>query len=122
MTKLTKKIRKGFTLVELLVVIAILAILAAVSVVGYLSFTDKAKESNDISLTAQMNTVLEANEALEGKAKTMSEALAVLEENGLVVEKLTPTSKGYSYVYDAAEGRGSDGRAGYAVPIYPHFF
>lgn len=105
MTKLTKKIRKGFTLVELLVVIAILAILAAVSVVGYLSFTDKAKESNDISLTAQMNTVLEANEVLEGKAKTMSEALTVLEENGLVVEKLTPTSKGYSYVYDVAEGR-----------------
>ena len=37
---------KGFTLVELLVVIAILAILATVSVVGYTSFIDSAKDSN----------------------------------------------------------------------------
>lgn len=36
---------KGFTLVELLVVIAILAILATVSVVGYTSFIDSAKNS-----------------------------------------------------------------------------
>ena len=37
---------KGFTLVELLVVIAILAILATVSVVGYTSFIDRAEQSN----------------------------------------------------------------------------
>ena len=37
--------RKGFTLVELLVVIAILAILATVSVVGYTSFINRANNS-----------------------------------------------------------------------------
>ena len=37
--------RKGFTLVELLVVIAILAILATVSVVGYTSFIENANNS-----------------------------------------------------------------------------
>jgi prepilin-type N-terminal cleavage/methylation domain-containing protein len=37
--------RKGFTLVELLVVIAILAILATVSVVGYTSFINRANSS-----------------------------------------------------------------------------
>ena len=42
-----KQNKKGFTLVELLVVIAILAILATVSVVGYSQFTEKAKKSND---------------------------------------------------------------------------
>ena len=36
---------KGFTLVELLVVIAILAILATVSVVGYTSFINRANDS-----------------------------------------------------------------------------
>ena len=41
-----RKEEKGFTLVELLVVIAILAILASVSVVGYMGFTQKAKDSN----------------------------------------------------------------------------
>ena len=40
-----KNNKKGFTLVELLVVIAILAILASVAVVGYTAFVDKAKES-----------------------------------------------------------------------------
>lgn len=41
-----KNKKKGFTLVELLVVIAILAILATVSILGYTSFTKKAKDSN----------------------------------------------------------------------------
>lgn len=40
-----KRTRKGFTLVELLVVIAILAILATVSVVGYTSFINRANDS-----------------------------------------------------------------------------
>lgn len=97
--------RKGFTLVELLVVIAILAVLATVSVIGYLSFTNKAKESNDISLTTQMNLALQANEAVDGKAKTMTDALNVLSDAGLDVTKLTPTSQGYSYVYDSESGR-----------------
>lgn len=58
--------KKGFTLVELLVVIAILAILASVSVVGYLGFTQKAKDSNAATELAQAKTVLRAN-LLEGK-------------------------------------------------------
>ena len=37
--------RKGFTLVELLVVIAILAILATVSVVGYTTYINNANKS-----------------------------------------------------------------------------
>lgn len=52
----TKK--KGFTLVELLVVIAILAILATVSVVGYLSFTEKAKQSKGETEMAQIREVI----------------------------------------------------------------
>ena len=96
---------KGFTLVELLVVIAILAILATVTVVGYISFTNKAKESNDISLTTQMNTVLQAEEATEGKADTLSIAIEWLKEAGLDVEKLTPTSDGYKYIWDKESNR-----------------
>ena len=37
--------KKGFTLVELLVVIAILAILATVSTIGYTAFVGKANQS-----------------------------------------------------------------------------
>lgn len=50
--------KKGFTLVELLVVIAIIAILATVSTVGYLGFTKQAKISNDLTELTQYKTVI----------------------------------------------------------------
>ena len=53
-----RKEEKGFTLVELLVVIAILAILASVSVVGYMGFTTKAKDSNAVTELKQVQTVV----------------------------------------------------------------
>ena len=43
--KLFKKAKKGFTLVELVVVIAVIAILAAVSVGAYFGVTESAKKS-----------------------------------------------------------------------------
>ena len=54
---------KGFTLVELLVVIAILAILATVSVVGYTSFIKSAYISNDENIAAQLNQFMVALKA-----------------------------------------------------------
>ncbi len=50
---------KGFTLVELLVVIAILAILATVSVVGYTSFIDRANMSNAQTEADQIKSIVE---------------------------------------------------------------
>ena len=49
---------KGFTLVELLVVIAILAILATVSVVGYTSFIDRANMSNAQTEADQIKSIV----------------------------------------------------------------
>ena len=98
------KKKKGFTLVELLVVIAILAVLATVSVVGYMGFTKKAKESNDIGLTTQMNTILQSEE-VTNKPTTPHEAVKQLANGGVDVEKLTPTTDGYNYVYDLDANR-----------------
>lgn len=50
--------KKGFTLVELLVVIAILAILATVSVVGYTSFIERANVAADQNEVTQLNHFL----------------------------------------------------------------
>ena len=61
-----RKEEKGFTLVELLVVIAILAILASVSVVGYMGFTQKAKDSNAATELAQAKTLITTS-LLDGK-------------------------------------------------------
>ena len=43
--KMNKKLKKGFTLVELVVVIAVIAILAGVSVGAYFGITDSANTS-----------------------------------------------------------------------------
>lgn len=43
--KMKKRLKKGFTLVELVVVIAIIAILSAVSVAGYFGFTTNARKT-----------------------------------------------------------------------------
>ena len=53
--------RKGFTLVELLVVIAILAILATVSVVGYTSFIGEAEQTAIDTDVANIEGFIEKN-------------------------------------------------------------
>ena len=56
-----KNTKKGFTLVELLVVIAILAILASVAVVGYTAFLKDARESKANTEAHQIETAIEAS-------------------------------------------------------------
>lgn len=58
------KKKKGFTLVELLVVIAILAILATAGIVGYTAFTSRAKESNLKSELTQLRMVIIGEDSL----------------------------------------------------------
>ena len=57
-----KSTKKGFTLVELLVVIAILAILATVSVVGYTAFIEKAHQSVAMQEMTQIRNALVAED------------------------------------------------------------
>ncbi len=63
---LTKNKKRGFTLVELLVVIAILAILASVTVVGYISFTKRAKDSNALTELTEAREVIRTDYLNEG--------------------------------------------------------
>ena len=65
-----KNTKKGFTLVELLVVIAILAILASVAVVGYTAFLTKANQSKAQSELHQIVTYIDAELMDDGKWTT----------------------------------------------------
>ena len=94
-----KKTRKGFTLVELLVVIAILAILATVAVVGYTSFTKKANESADIQAVTQINTHLTAITIVEPIGSIL-DVYDYFEESGFELDGYKPLYEGRSFYYD----------------------
>ncbi|MBR3845845.1 MAG: type II secretion system protein [Clostridia bacterium] len=88
---------KGFTLVELLVVIAILAILATVSVVGYTSFIERAEESNAATEAHQVESAIESflmidgeyvfteNTVVSGNTTTTTKIVAAKQNDGTVV-------------------------------------
>lgn len=95
-----KNNRKGFTLVELLVVIAILAILATVAVVGYSSFIESGKQSNDETLVAQMNKILEANETIDGKNQSIVEAMNDVLSEGITYDQFTLQVSDHVIVWD----------------------
>lgn len=92
--KLNKKLNKGFTIVELVIVIAVVAILAAVLIPMFVNVTKKAQESVDTQLVTNLNTILSVSEATDGQNATMHDALADAYEGGYSVDKLTPTSAG----------------------------
>jgi type IV pilus assembly protein PilA len=55
----TKSLQKGFTLIELMIVIAIIGILAAIAVPQYQTYTNKAKFSEVVSATAPFKLAVE---------------------------------------------------------------
>ncbi len=61
--KPSMKIARGFTLIELMIVVAILSILAAVAIVAYTRYTERAKSSEATSILADVRLKQEAYRA-----------------------------------------------------------
>ena len=53
-----KNMQKGFTLIELMIVVAIIGILAAVAIPAYQDYTTKAKVQEGVSLTSPIRTAM----------------------------------------------------------------
>lgn len=88
-----RKLRKGFTIVELVIVIAVIAVLTAVLVPTFISLSKKSKESVDKSLVHNLNVALKADVA-EGKEKpvTMQDAVDALKRQGYYLPQLVTKS------------------------------
>ena len=58
MNRTSKAAQKGFTLIELMIVVAIIGILAAIALPAYQDYTVKAKVSEAVSLSAPARTAM----------------------------------------------------------------
>ena len=102
---LKSALKRGFTIMELVIVIAVIAVLAAVLIPTFANIIQRANESNDISVARNMNTIL-ATEQIGGEAPSnMEEVTYVLTQNGYKLENLTPTADGNIFVWDSATNR-----------------
>lgn len=94
--------KRGFTIVELVIVIAVIAILAGVLIPTFSSVVNKANQANDTVLIKSLNTSLKSAEALNGKAPTMHDALQIVKEDGYDVSKIKSTASGSQILWDSA--------------------
>ncbi len=83
-TKKQNKKKKGFTLIELIIVIAIIAILAAIAIPNFLGIQRKSKVKADI---ASAKVVYDATSALVAEGK-------IVPNGSEVTFKLTPGTSG----------------------------
>ena len=95
-----KNNKKGFTIVELVIVIAVIAILAAVLIPTFSSIIKKAKISNDTVLAKNLTTAI-ATESVTSKPTSMEEVVTKLYNAGFVLENLSPTTEDYFYGWDS---------------------
>ena len=56
-----RQVQKGFTLIELMIVVAIVGILAAVAIPAYSDYTSRAKVTDGLSLAAGAKTAVTEN-------------------------------------------------------------
>lgn len=112
MKKLTKRSKKGFTLVELIVVIAILAILAGVAIPVYSSYITKANEAADYAMLDAIKTAVAFKVTEDG----VKEATPVAPE----VTKITVSTAATNSV-TASTTVGDTARAEAAVDVSPYF-
>ena len=98
-----KRYGGGFTIVELVIVIAVIGILSAILIPTFVGLVNKASVSADVMTVKNINTQLKISEETNGKPATFSQMLSAASEAGYDVNKLNPTTDGYSIVWDMSQ-------------------
>lgn len=108
--------KKGFTIIELVIVIAVIGILAAVLIPTFVNLTNKANEAADNALVNNLNKALKMEEQEPGheKSPTLEGAIKDLEDQGYILENLASKS-GKDLLWSQSENQfllNTDGKSG----------
>ena len=93
--------KKGFTIVELVIVIAVIAILAAVLIPTFAGIIKKANLSADEQAVRQMNTIIAAEYADGAKAASFTDVCKALSNNNLMPEGYSPLTAKHAFYWDS---------------------
>lgn len=93
---------KGFSLVELIIVIAIMVILVAVIAPQYTKFVNNSKISNDVQTASDMATAIDVLIAEGTDATTLATDVTNYQTNTL--SKLNNATGGWTITYDPVKG------------------
>lgn len=96
-----KRKKKGFTIVELVIVIAVIGVLAAILIPTFVGLVNKANVTSDNSLVRDLNNALAIDSATNGKHATMTDALAVTDEYGFNVSRINAKANKSEILWDS---------------------
>lgn len=96
-----KLIKKGFTIVELVIVIAVIAVLAGVLIPTFSSLVNKSNESADVQLIRNLNVSLQTDKASNGKHNTLYDANQALIDYGYDITKMNLNSSECRLLWDS---------------------
>lgn len=97
--------KKGFTIVELVIVIAVIAILAAVLIPTFANLINRANRSADEQAVRQMNTALMVEDFSELLPETIDDALVILQGAGFQAKNYKPLTDSTSFYWNKTENR-----------------
>ncbi|MGL5420865.1 MAG: prepilin-type N-terminal cleavage/methylation domain-containing protein [Plesiomonas shigelloides] len=89
-----KAVNKGFTLIELMIVVAIVAILAAIALPAYQSYTEKARMTELMQASSPIKSALEIYAFEKGNFKDAAVGTNGLPSTASIAEG--PNTSGYS--------------------------
>lgn len=106
------KTKRGFTLIEIVLVISIAVILAAIFMPNVFRYLSTAKTASDVVEVSRLNTATELYASIDNKSasdvfagtSSDTERLSVLVSNGYLTSIPVPMQSGASFHYDSAAG------------------